>query len=719
MVLNFIRVMGALLNAGIRIAECAVVFLKMVLQVIMILGNHELLLAAVRVDVVGTGVYAQVANNTNMALLQQSGVMLQYGDDQLVIYESKRMFHLETLFEAPTIQNHQQCLGSQSANAIKNAELRLSQHEFKSVLDEFGQVSVNQTAVKATDFNMKGIWRDGGQSCATAGSSCTAVPLLDENELVPCKASAAAKMRDRKAGVCQEINPNSICCSISIGKNGCAMFSRGPMKLIERALSGPQGRRYYDVSGTRKYGRRIDAWCLEIVTVTSSSGIQYQKAMQAKKKRSTRSTGHPMTYWSLGGPFSDRYINQEIERVRIDEQVQLDQLSQALANQQQVVVTVNQTVAKLDKLRAEVCNNTAAVSEANVYSQLQEYFHMVRSQLERAVDMCDEGHIPDIFRGSDLANLCRTQSSASVCHRAARRVFQCRSYSIKVTNEGLQFLIQAEMFIPLSESQVEVAKVINIGRFTEVGSTNVFSRIVSLPDYAIKTGESVLPLYRKQCSRLGQTYRCSLHTTLANADNRCIEHLLADSLLHRLGEGEDPAPEAVCELESVTTKSTCRLYDTPGGFVIASAKKLVIKSENLDIEDKFVCEAEQLCRVELPKQGHTFFICDGRDVRLTSSGSTKHLGQAASLAVVVNGTALESFGSPVESVKSQLRARGLLQHYDKHSDMYGLVAVLVVALVVIGIFVQCFWRIGARIKCRERRDWVPGEVVTHNSRCDI
>ena len=98
-----------------------------------------------------------------------------------------------------------------------------------------------------------------------------------------------------------------------------------------------------------------------------------------------------------------------------------------------------------------------------------EYFNQVRNTLETAVDQSDEGKTPDIFRQIDLANLCRTQSSSSICHRSARWTFTCNDYSIKIDSTGLKFAVNVIMFVPLSESQAELLRLTNIGLYQKWG----------------------------------------------------------------------------------------------------------------------------------------------------------------------------------------------------------------------------------------------------------
>ena len=165
------------------------------------------------------------------------------------------------------------------------------------------------------------------------------------------------KREDRHASTCQEVDEEAICCSINSKRNGFTSFSLNALKVIERTLTGEAGRKTYVIDratggkGHEYKGTSFEGWCLALTKVENGNGVMYQRAREARKRRSA------LSFWSMGGPFTAGYIDSQIERINLTETVELDELNRALGDTNDKIIRLEQNAKKLDAFRSEVFQN--------------------------------------------------------------------------------------------------------------------------------------------------------------------------------------------------------------------------------------------------------------------------------------------------------------------------------------------------------------------------
>ena len=164
-------------QATISILQMVVVFLRLVSE-----ATHIITKKATAIFVLINGVQAMTTNLHQPTLLKKSGIMIEPNhDDNVILYESQRLFAIETKFESPTIQAHSECINSTSIDNIKQAELTLAEDELTDLENEMGLGgTATQVGVRAAGYNPKSIWIDGGKSCDQANWDCEAKPLIYE-----------------------------------------------------------------------------------------------------------------------------------------------------------------------------------------------------------------------------------------------------------------------------------------------------------------------------------------------------------------------------------------------------------------------------------------------------------------------------------------------------------------------------------------------------------
>ena len=426
-----------------------------------------------------------------------------------------------------------------------------------------------------------------------------------------------------------------------------------------------------------------------------------------------------------GGPFSSTYIDDQVERVAMNDSLKLDELTTMLDETTDRVLTLEQTTTKLDRLRSEICHNQEELATAMIYGELEQYFHGVRSELERSIDECASGKVPLIVKSNQLTALCRTQSTSHLCHRAARRAFICESYSIKRDPDGLRFLMRIRLMVPMNEQSALTSRVNNIGRFltNRADGVNIFQRIKGLPEYIVQTQPGptgIHPVYADQCKLNDGCYICNMHEVRSSNDasSKCIRALLGEVNLIESDDQEMKQPKDVCETEQVRTSLTCKVTSTSFGYTVAVSKEITIRKTYLETESLSKCPAGDLCIVPFPEEGRNSFICDEKTISLTAAGDLQVLNEDT-LKININGTSLENFEIGADKVKTYLRSHGVLSHYEKHRQWYHLVVIIIAGLIIIVLIARCIRFIGLKCRCRKPAEqWHPGSNIA-NDRCDI